>query len=287
MIRILLFLIFNCFAFQAIAQLPITEVFLLKLKDNDRIEKVALLSGFNPNQYNNQPFFISDNEVLLTCALEKNNTDIVKLNLQANTWKRMTATAESEYSPKLNGEANFTVVRVEKDGKTQTLWEYPLSLNYEGDQLLKNTGQVGYYKALPNFKMALFVIENTMNLYVSNMRNDTKSLVEKNIGRCFQLSKKGELLFVSKLPDTEKGTIKSYNTVNKSIKNIAPTMLGAEDFCLFGSNESIIMAKGNKLYKYDQQDSTWILWKDLSSYGLENITRIEARGNQILLVNNL
>ena len=282
---ILLIILISSIGFTVSGQLPVTEIFLLELQDNDRIAEVSYLTGFNTDSYNNQAVFIGDNEVILTSELEDEQTDIVKLNLLARTWKRLTATEESEYSPRTIDEANFTVVRVEKDGETQTLWEYPLSLTYNGEQILKESGQVGYYQFLPNLKVALFVIEKSMNLYIGDMRRGTTAKKDEGIGRCFQVSKTGELWYISKPSDDSKGKIKTYNTVNQRITSVATVLGDSQDFCLYGNTEKVIMAQNAQLFMYDQPSDTWILWIDLSEYGVKKITRLDCRDNKILLTN--
>ncbi len=268
------------------AQLPNTELFMITFDDDSTIEKVSYLSDFNPNQYNNQAVFISDNEILLTTQWDENNTDITKLNLQANTVKRLTNTLESEYSPNINGDGSFTVVRVEQDETTQNLWEYPLSLDNEGSILVENTGQVGYYQHLPNLNIALFVIEEDQyHLEIINQRSQQKKKIDQNIGRCFKRSKKGELIYLSK-STTGKNDIMTYNAMNDRKQKLATALGDAVDFCLYGNLEQLIMAKDNALYRYDAATSTWLLWHDLAPYGLKRITRMDARGNQLLLINN-
>lgn len=278
---------FSLWSIKAYGQLPKTELFMLELDSDDEIEQISYLSSFNPNSYNNQAVFISSDEILLTAQLDKDNTDIVRLNLKANTVKRLTKTKESEYSPQVSGSGSFTVVRVEQDGVTQNLWEYPLSLENTGSILMNNTGQVGYYQALPNMRMAMFIIDGQQfDLYIANLRNESKKLVENNIGRCFKTSKKRELIYLSKSEFDDKGQIKVYNSINESNTVLAPAIEGSEDFCLYGNTELLIMAKGTSLFKYDSNSSTWLLWKDLSQFGLEKITRLDCRANKILIINN-
>ena len=277
-------LIFLCCFLQLKAQLPETELFMLELNSEQEVSNVSYLSGFNSNAYNNQAVFISDTKILLTSEIDAGQTDIVQLDLEKHQWKRLTATSESEYSPRLNGDYNFTSVRVEKDSESQTLWEYPLHLKDSGTRLLPNAGTIGYYYFLPNFKIALFIIEeDTFKLKVGNLRNNVIQEKFINIGRCFQANKKGELLFVDKSKD--KNTIKSYNVFNQQVRDIAPGLSDSEDFIIFGNNEEILMAKGPQIFSYKPSSNIWILRFDLSEYGLNKITRMDIRGNKILVIN--
>jgi len=62
---------------------------------------------------------------------------------------------------------------------------------------------------------------------------------------------------------------------------------GSEDFVLFGEAETIIMAKGPQIFRYNPTAASYILLYDLSEYGLKNITRMDYKEGKLLLVNKL
>ncbi|MFQ5446286.1 MAG: hypothetical protein ACE5FF_05075, partial [Saprospiraceae bacterium] len=110
--------------------LPNTNVYLLQMKQVDSIltfSSPQFLTEFNAKGYNNQPFFLSNTELLLTVGMENaGQTDIYLLDIEKKTRLRMTKTPESEYSPRVTpGNLFFSVVRVETDeGRSQRLWQY-------------------------------------------------------------------------------------------------------------------------------------------------------------------
>ena len=268
------------------SQLSASDVYLLQL-ENNQIKKISFLNGFNRGVYNNQAVFMSEEEILLSSELDEGQTDIVKLNLKSKSYKRLTSTKESEFSPRANDQGGFTVVRVEEDGVTQTLWEYPLDLSSIGNRLLDNVKGIGYYAILANFKVALFVIEDDrFNLKIANLRNGKIEEKAQNIGRCFQVNKAGELIFLAETSDG-KFRLKSFNPVNQNIKDISQALPESQDFCLYGTSESILMAKGSVIFKFDNLNETWLQWLDLSSFGINNITRIESNKDKIVIINSI
>lgn len=267
---------------KANAQLPVTEVWMLEINNSDKIQKVSYLSDFNPNAYNNQAVFIDDKEVVMTAELVKGNTDLVILNPSKKKWKRLTKTLESEYSPRLTEANDISTVRVEQDKVSQVLWEYPKNAENGGSQLITDKNNIGYYQPLNNFKMALFVLEKTNDLHVVNLRNDRVEYVSKDIGRCFQVNKKGELIFIQNIGTP---TIKSFNPLNKRVTTITEALNGSEDFVLYGDAEIILMAKGSQIFKYNPTAASFVLMWDLTPYGLKDISRMDYRNGKLLLIN--
>ncbi|HHJ50412.1 MAG TPA: hypothetical protein ENJ88_05835, partial [Phaeodactylibacter sp.] len=110
-------------------ELPHTQLYLFQLDyDNGKpfITKPVYLTAFNAGGYNNQPYFVSENELYFTAQLageEPAQTDIWSMDLAEGTLTRITQTVESEYSPRLMpGSFYFTAVRVEADAEaTQRL----------------------------------------------------------------------------------------------------------------------------------------------------------------------
>ncbi len=74
----------------------------------------------------------------------------------------------------------------------------------------------------------------------------------------------------------ERGTLRT--------QTIIKTLPGAEDFTIL-SNGTILMGKGSRIYKYHpNKDADWVEMVDLKSIGIYNVTRIDARGDKLVLV---
>jgi hypothetical protein len=273
------------------AQLPSTDLYMLTMLNNG--EKITMkdpvyLSGFNPDGYNNQPSFISPRELYVTTDMyDKNFTDIVMLDLQNETFYRVTATDSiAEYSPTPKAvHSYFSTVRVEKDGKTQSLWLYPENHQTYGKRVLKDIGNVGYHCWLSEEEVALFLVDNPMQLAIGNIKEDITQIVLENIGRCFRQNSDGNLVFIHKVTP-EKSYIKLFDAESNKVTSIVEALAGSEDFELLNDG-TFIMGKGSKLYKLNpEQDENWQEIIDLAEFKITNITRLATSRNRLVLVDN-
>lgn len=282
-----LFLVF----FVGNAQLPNTDLYMLTILNNG--EKITMrnpvyLSNFNPNGYNNQPAFINPRELYITTDLyDKDFTDIIKLNIQTDEYYRITATDSiSEYSPTPKAvKSYFSVVREETDGKTQSLWLYPENHKTYGKRVLKEVGNVGYHCWLSEEDVALFLVDEPMQLAIGNIAEDKTQIVLDNIGRCFRQNSDGNLIFIHKVTP-ESSFIKIYDVETNQVTSITETLPGSEDFELLNDG-TYIMGSGSKIYKLNpSKESEWLVVIDLAEFEIKNITRLAFSRNRLVLVDN-
>lgn len=272
------------------AQLPETDLYMFTLLNNG--ERISLkdpvyLSGFNPNGYNNQPFFINPWEVYITSNFyEKDFTDFMKLDLQNDQYYRITATDSiSEYSPTpraMNG--YFSAVRVEKDGITQSLWLYPNDHSNAGKRIFEDIDNIGYHCWLSEEEVALFLVSTPMKMAIGNVESGAVANVLDNIGRCFQQNSNGDLLFVHKVTENT-WYIKSYSLEDRKATILAQTRPNSEDFALL-SDGTIIMAEGSKIFSlHPDRDEEWKEVIDAAEYDMTDISRLAVSRNRLILVN--
>lgn len=263
------------------SQLPKTDVYLLECNADDVI-KISFLNGFNKSGYNDQPTFKDNNNLFLVSNInDADQTDILLLNLTSGRLKRLTNTSLSEFSPRLHRNTDFSVVKVLENGK-QVIWEYPLSLEDVGATLLSIDINIGYYQHLPNFKMALYGIneDGSTTLEIADLRRNTHKTISSDISRCLVQSAGGNLLFIKK---GDSFFIKKYNPRNGQISIEANMMHKVEDFMLYKNH--LIYGFKSIMYIYDYNTEKWVEWIDLKSLGITNITRMISKGNKIVLVN--
>lgn len=272
------------------AQLPNTGVFAFEYSfkgTNFELQKPQFLTEFNANGYNNQPCFISDTEILISSdGFEKGSNDILKIDIKNRELLRFTETPESEYSPtKVPNKALISCVRVEQDQTTQLLWAYPENRKDYGGPLLPEITNVGYHAWITDKLLALFLVGEPHQLAIINIETKRKQILLDNIGRCMKVDNKGNLLFVHKI-DATNWFIKSYNPKSNTLKSIIQTPEGAEDFEIL-KDGSLIIGHGSKLSGYDPRFSkTWKHLADLASYGVNKITRVATRKNNLVLVSS-
>ena len=115
------------------AQLPQSNIYLFDFEwnaDTLLIQEAKYLSHFNAEGYNNQPYFLGKDKLLITSNfLQEGQTDIFQLDVRKEKLMQVTDTDQSEYSPTPTpGTNHFSVIRVEpSQDNAQYLWRYPLN----------------------------------------------------------------------------------------------------------------------------------------------------------------
>lgn len=280
-------------------KLPQSNIYLFEFKTTSdstmRFDQAAYLTSFNPLGYNNQPHFMTDDLLYFTVQLsdDTTQTDIYGVDLKRQTLTQITATVESEYSPQivpgvpteLDGKRTsprFSCIRVEADGVTQRIWEFPLDRSTNGRPSVVDLLNVGYYTWLGQNALAVFLVGDPHQLAIVNRASGAYKNVTSNIGRCLQPMPRGNLAFVQKLGRT--WIIRQLDPLTNQMKLQTGTLPGSEDFVAL-SDGTLLMGRGSRLYKFRRGvDNGWREVADLSEYGIDNITRLAARGNRLALV---
>ncbi|MBT8191099.1 MAG: hypothetical protein KJO29_11785 [Bacteroidia bacterium] len=283
-------ILFLMFFVAANAQLPVTNLYMFTMTKGGgkvKIDKPKYLTAFNKNGYNNQPYFFEDDIVYFTTNYySSDQTEIAKFDFFDEVLTRVTYTEESEYSPtSIPGKDEFSCIRVESDQVTQTLSVYPLDGIGYPKRYMNNTKNLGYHAWIDKNTLGLFLVEEPYhNLAIADSKSERRKIILDKIGRTLKVSREGKLVFVHKLTE-DQWYIKEYdNTLNRST-TLAPTLEGKEDFELLNDG-SILMGSGSELFRFDPANSaSWEKLADLSDFGIEDITRIAARKNRLLIVN--
>jgi len=177
--RLLTFCLFAfLFANSLSAQkLPKTNVYLFDINvvgdSTFEITNAKYLTAFNSEGYNNQPFFMNDEEIYLTVQMANDTTqsDIYALNLETGVKTQVTNTPESEYSPTYRfdshinpkSSAEFSCIRVATDeNATQRLWTFPLDRSNNGKVIFKTISDIGYHQWMSLDEAALFIVVITL-----------------------------------------------------------------------------------------------------------------------------
>ncbi|MEY4903332.1 MAG: hypothetical protein RLZZ292_1147 [Bacteroidota bacterium] len=282
-------------SFSIWAQLPTSNIYLFDVSKHPSgrviLSKPKFLTRFNPTGYNNQPYFMNDDELYLTVQFpwDTTQTDIYSLSLKDNTFLQVTNTKESEYSPKkVPGTPNFSVVRVDATPKkTQRLWEYPLNRSNQGVETFKNIQNVGYYNWITGSNVALFLVgenkaPNAMVLATVSTENTVS--YPKPPGRTFQTLPNGQIAYVSKETDDD-WFIRLLNPRDYSSVQLAPAHQNSEDFVILADG-TILMGRGSKLYQFRPKiDENWVEATDLRRLGIKKIERLTVNNrNQLAMV---
>jgi hypothetical protein len=286
-IIILCFFIFNSIE----AQLPKNDIYLAVFSDlstNPVLQHVTFLNGFNKSGYNNQPIFISNDELMVTCGIDTSRfTDLYRMNINTKEFFKFSATdGISEFSANVAPQkGRMTCVRIEPDGKDQSLWSYPANRSDQGFRILPKLKNIGYYCWINQNEVALFLVGSPHRLVIADITSGRTSIVSENIGRCLKYDGNGLLYFVHKItPDTWQ--LKTYHHLTKKVSIVCQMPSGREDYELL-SNGNILTPDGSKIKMIKPNlNSEWQDIADLTDLGIKSINRITVSGDKVVFVNN-
>lgn len=293
MIRNSLLLIVFVFIFSDVFSQP-TNVYMFDL--NHPADTVfdfrnpRYLTSFNPNGYNNHPWFFEESVLYISSQMPgEAQPEVYRLDLGNNTVAKVTATVEGEYSPmRMPDFYNFSAVRMEFQGRDTLirLWQFPMDRVTNGRPIFKYVTNIGYYCWLNSQQVACHLNGRISKLAIGDVRTDQFTEIDQNVGRCIRLLPSGNLMYVQK---TNFGLwqLVEYNPLNQQKDIITNTLPNVQDFGVL-SDGTIIMGSGSKLFKFNRlKDSDWQEIADFRFYNINNITRIAvSKTNKIAIVTN-
>jgi hypothetical protein len=261
--------------------LPASQLFHFKLSESGEkcsVSKPRWLTQFNPTGYNNQPYFVSEDEIYVTVQFpwDTTQTDIYSLNLTTKIFTQITNTPESEYSAKLVPESNdFSVVRVDpNEEKTQRLWRYPLDRSGKGKEVFRYQQGVGYYHWISPSKVMMFIVDKPYNrMVITELGSESALLFDFLPGRSFATLDNRRIACIEK-PENSDWYIKSIDLKTYVSDYLIKTQPDSEDFVVTGSG-TFLMGKGPYLYQFrPNKDSDWVQIANLREFGIKKIERL-------------
>ena len=261
-----------------------TEVYLFDLLSVDGKYTIANPVNISNNTgYDNQPSFMRNGRHILFSSTRNGQTDIVSYNIrtQKKTW--LTNTEGGEYSPLQIGNSNtFSAIRLDPDGY-QRLYKYSM---YSGssEELVKDL-KIGYHGWVGRDELVSFVLGDPPTLQKSNLRLGTNTILDDRVGRSIlKMPGSEQVAYISKKQDP--WAINTLELETGKIQMLIPTLKGSEDFTLNPSG-NFIMGQGTKIFIFDSElHSSWMQISDLSTFGLEGVSRlaVSPKGEKIVMV---
>ena len=255
-----------------------TEVHLFDIITNEK--GYDLINGKNISNnagYNSQPFFYDDTNIIFSSTRNK-NTDIAIYNLETETKRFISDTPNGgEFSPQRIPESNdISAVRLDDDN-FQSFYSYDLNTG-KNKKLISNL-TVAYPNWFDkNTVIAVSIINDSLDLFICDIKNKTNTSVAKNVGRSVHKIPKTNLMsFISK---ENKGSwlLKSLNPKTKEIKTILSLKLQEDVTWL--PNGTLLISKGNDIYKFDpEKDKSPSLFYSSTDDNINNISRIAINSN--------
>ena len=262
-----------------------TDIFLASLTtENDSLAIGKIFNISNNEGYDNQPSFY-DKENILFSSTRNGQTDIALYNIKNRETSWLSNTPKgSEYSPlKIPGKEAVSAIRLDEDG-LQRLYAYDFKTG-KSTEILKDL-KVGYHVWYnENIIVSSVLVEDRMDLVVSNLKDRRNHTVQKNIGRSLHKIPQTNLIsFASKENDSIK--IKSIDPISGAIKDIKVVLGISEDVC-WTPDGTLISANENMLIGYHpSHDKAWRLLHRFDEKEMYAISRmaVSPDGKHMALV---
>jgi len=266
-------------AFVAQAQ---TSTDLWEIKTKGKGKSLQLVSGSEKAitdrvEYDNQPSFINDYQMVFSAADDKGNHDIIVYNFESGKFTNLTKTGDrSEYSPRITECGQYIAAVVMEPDQKQRLWLYPTNFG-EPELLYDDIEPVGYYDWYDN-KAAMFVLGEPHQLIYARGRNDLVEMDEA-IGRSIvRRPKTNQITYLStensaELPDGKAFEIYAYDLETMVKTDLGLSLAGSQDFIWLDKN-TLLMGRENSLYFRKWNEKNWELLGTLDSETHHGITRL-------------
>ena len=223
-------------------------------------------------EYDNQPSFINESQLVFSAADENGNHDIIVYNFESDKFTNFSKTSDrSEFSPSITDCGMYIAALVMEEDKKQRIWLYPTSFE-PAELLYDDIEPVGYYDWYDN-KAAMFVLGEPNKLIYARGRNDLieiDSAIDRSIKKRPRTS---EITYLTQSSEGQAGKIKSYDIENGSREVYLAGVLGSKDFIWLDKNY-LLMASGNEIFIRKYNNPEWKSLGEVNSATHENITRM-------------
>ena len=249
-----------------------TEIHLFDIVTENGKQKLINGKNISNNDgYDSQPHFYNDNLVLFASTRD-GQTDIAKYNLTDNKLSYINNTPQGgEYSPqKIPNSKNVSAVRLDKDGK-QRFYKYDFKTGKDTELIedLVVAYPMWYDK---NTLICSAIVNDSLQLFVSDIKKKTNTMISKNVGRSFHKIPNSTLVSFMK-KNGENWEVWSLNPKSKETKKITSTAT-AQDICWL-PNGTILIPFKNVIYKFNPKtDKTWSIFHQFQDENINNISRI-------------
>lgn len=228
-------------------------------------------------EYDNQPSFINEYQMVFSAADENDNYDIIVYNFNSKKFTNMSRTSDrNENSPTITDCGMYISAVVSEPDKKQRVWLYPLTFE-PAELLYDDIEPVGYYDWYDN-KAAMFVLGDPNQLIYARGRNDLIE-IDSNVARSIKKRPKtSEITYLStadfrNVADQKSFLLKSYDIETGKRAEYSYGLEGAQDF-IWLDKKYLLMAKGNTIYKRKYTDKNWELIGTIQSETHQNISRM-------------
>ncbi len=231
----------------------------------------------NRAEYDNQPSFINDSELVFSAADEKGNHDIILYSFRKGNFSNFSKTSDrSEFSPTLTDCEQYISAVVMEPDSTQRLWLYPVA-GEPAELLYDDIAPVGYYDWYDN-RAAMFVLGDPNRLVYAWGKGNVEE-----IGSWFGRSIKrrpgtSEISFID-LNDQKSdaagavANLSSFDLKKRKYHDLGYTLPDSQDFIWIDKNY-LLMAQGDEIFIKKASENEWRSLGTLPSKTHHTITRM-------------
>ena len=231
----------------------------------------------NRPEYDNQPNFINDSELVFSAADEKGNHDIILYSFRTGNFTNLSRTPDrSEFSPTLTDCKQYVSAVVIEPDSTQRLWLYPTNMG-EPELLYDDIAPVGYYDWYDN-KAAMFTLGQP-NKLVYVMGKGELLQIDDHIGRAIKRRPKTSQISYLSMKSPKQNLaglelpIRTFDIESRQTDVLGFGLPGALDFIWIDQNY-LLMAQGDGIYRKKTTSSEWEFLGKIESSTHRNITRM-------------
>lgn len=294
---LILKIVLGALAFTSVGQhliaqeVPNTQLYLLDydLSPEGELTLDAPLwfSSFNPEGYNNQPFYSNGWWYCSVRMKDSLQNDIYIGHPERGILRQLTATSNSEYSPTPIGPASFSTVRVEDNGN-QRLWVYHSGEEWRREVIMPELDNVGYHKWLNDTTAVLFLVSDPVSMQIAKTNGNLPRFITSRVGRCMEQDVNGKVYFTQRMSDANPWYLKTWEPGDNRPATVIPCPPDAVDFVLL-EDRYVLMSSREKLYLLNikNEDAAWKEVANFSKYNWPKVTRLAINDdNQLMLVVN-
>jgi hypothetical protein len=258
-----------------------TEIHLFDISNKEG--KFIITNGKNISNnegYDSQPHFYDDENILFA-STRNNQTDIIKYNTNTGEKNFINNTQNgSEYSPqRIPNSKNISAVRLDKDG-LQRFYQYHIKTG-KSKELIENLVVAYPYWYDKNTLISSVIVNDTLELFVSNLKKKTNSSITKQTGRSLHKIPNSNLVSFMK-KNGKMWEVWSLNPKTKETKKITSTRT-REDICWL-PNGTMLVANQNMILQFNlKKDKNWSVFHKFKGENINNISRITVNHNSTKL----
>ncbi|MHC9087925.1 nuclear transport factor 2 family protein [Tenacibaculum sp. IMCC1] len=237
----------------------------------------------NNDGYDSQPYFYDENTILFA-SNRNGQTDIVKYSIDSEAKRFINNTPNgSEYSPqRIPKSKDVSAVRLDNNG-LQRFYQYNFKTG-KSKEVIKDLIVAYPMWYTKNLVISSVIVNDTLELYMSDLKNNTNISIAKQTGRSFHKIPNSNLVSFMK-QNGKKWEVWSLNPFSKETKKIVSTGK-SQDVCWL-PNGTLLIAYQNMIFQYNPKtDKEITVFHQFENENINNISRIMANpeGTKLAIV---